>query len=662
MRPEVDRVMRAGVRVVLVAAAAGLLVLLLARAARSAEPESAGADPGADGLLDPGTRDSTERTQTALQILQEERRARLNRAAYQLLHVGLRASVQASPRRMFGAVRKLGRELWSWRHRSRGEDMALALLEPDVERGDAEAEGIALYESLRERERRTLVRDLEERADDALDAEDAWRAGRYVSRLEALGAEAEILAELRERLAELDAEPRAARTERVEPPVQTPDADEVALAAALLSEHDSRVLALEASSPERRLARAAALHGSGRREAALAELSQLAAGEGVVAETARLWLVDPEIHPEAELDRLWDQVRIERTLGRVGGEQLAREGWSVSRESYGAWQDSVEPLNLALSAPARVLAGWQPEARAFREFAGRYLQRFPEGAPSDETRARLAILGELPEDKDEWRDGRLVLPPARSEWRRSVEPYLIASGDAVDSAAAPLLDELLLPQGALLLSVARGGSELGLDAAQGQALVAALAGGLERGELRGMGVRGGEALAALQRIDAALREGGELVVEPWVWKRGTASDVASVLLHGGALRTSGELSIRREEEGVDVDRSLVGAHLECPLEVACVDRARQLDSALYARIDEDGELRIGATAGFQGAMVALEVGDSGPRTSLVVPLGYWLGVGRWVPVEIHVDLGLDGLSVGPRLGPLLPTASDVVLK
>jgi hypothetical protein len=656
MRRDVDRVVRAGARVVVIAAAVGLLALLLARAAASAEPEAV-PDSAVDGLLDPGTRTAEERVATASRILEDERRARLGRAAYELLHVGLRASIQASPRRLYSSVRRLGRELWSWRDRSPGEDAALALIEPDVERGEVEGEGAALYESLRERERRALLRDLEQRAKAAIRSGDAWRAGRYTSRLEALAADPERVARLRERIAalETDSSESLPRPERA---LALPDADEVALSAALLAGHDARVLELGGNAPEQRLARAAALHSSGRRAAAFAELTELAAGEDPVAETARAWLADPEFHPEAELDRLWDQVQIERALGRVGGEELALKGRDVSRSGYRAWQDSVLPLNLALGMPARVLSGWEPQAHAFRELAARYLRRFPEGVPADETRARLQILGPRPAGTGEWSDGRLVLPPARTEWRRSVEPYLIASRDALDSAAAPLLDELLLPQGALLLSVGRGELEGALAGAEAHALIAALAVGLEQGALRGTGVRGGDALAALQRIDAALRQGGALVAEPWIWERGSASDVASVLLHGGALRTSGEVSVRREQDGIDVDRSLAGAHLHCPLEVTCVDRARQLDSALYARIDEDGELRIGAKAGFQGAMLALEIGDSGPRTSLVVPIGYWLGVGQWVPVEAHVELGLDGFAVGPRLGPLLPTRSD----
>ena len=61
MRRDVDSVLRAGVRVAIVAAAVGLLALLLARTAASAEP---GAELAADGLLDPGTRTSAERAQT----------------------------------------------------------------------------------------------------------------------------------------------------------------------------------------------------------------------------------------------------------------------------------------------------------------------------------------------------------------------------------------------------------------------------------------------------------------------------------------------------------------------------------------------------------------------------------------------------------------------
>jgi hypothetical protein len=573
------------------------------------------------------------------------------------LHVGLRASIQASPRRLYGSVRRLGRELWSWRDRSPGEDAALALIEPDVERGDVGGDGVALYESLREREREALLRDLDKRAKTAIDAGDSWRAGRHVSRLEALGGDPDRIARLRERIAALGPA-QAARPARAELSIRTPQDDEVALSAALLAGHDARVIELGGDAPEQRLARAAALHSSGQRAAAFAELSELAAGEDAVAETARAWLADPEFHPEAELDRLWDQVQIERALGRVGGEELARKGRDVSRSSYRSWEDSVEPLNLALGMPTRVLTGWEPQAHAFRERAALYLQRFPEGAPADETRARLQILGPLPAERVEWSDGRLVLPPARTAWRRSIEPYLIASGDALDTSASHLLDELILPQGALLLSVARGEIEGGLSTAEAQMLIAALAAGLEQGELRGTGARGADALAALQRIDTAVREGAVLVAEPWVWKRGSAADVARVLLHGGELRTSAEVSVRREDDGIDLDRSLVGANLHCPQEVTCVDRAHQLDSALYARIDEDGELRVGAQAGFQGAMLALEIGDSGPRTSLVVPIGYWLGVGQWVPVEAHFELGLDGFAVGPRLGRLLPVPSE----
>jgi hypothetical protein len=101
-------------------------------------------------------------------MLEDERHARLNRAVYELAHVGLRASIQASPRRLFGAVRRLGREIWSWRERSPAEDAALALLEPDVEQGGAAEQGAELYESLREREQRALLRDLERRAKAAI--------------------------------------------------------------------------------------------------------------------------------------------------------------------------------------------------------------------------------------------------------------------------------------------------------------------------------------------------------------------------------------------------------------------------------------------------------------------------------------------------------------
>ena len=43
------------------------------------------------------------------------------------------------------------------------------------------------------------------------------------------------------------------------------------------------------------------------------------------------------------------------------------------------------------------------------------------------------------------------------------------------------------------------------------------------------------------------------------------------------------------------------------------------------------------------------MGTSGPHASLVLPIARWLGIARFLPVEAHVDVGLDGISAGPRL-------------
>ena len=67
----------------------------------------------------------------------------------------------------------------------------------------------------------------------------------------------------------------------------------------------------------------------------------------------------------------------------------------------------------------------------------------------------------------------------------------------------------------------------------------------------------------------------------------------------------------------------------------------------FASSDVDGDVGVGARAGFENAQLSFEVGLSGPRASLVIPFARWLGIGRFFPVDARLAVGLDGISAGP---------------
>ena len=38
----------------------------------------------------------------------------------------------------------------------------------------------------------------------------------------------------------------------------------------------------------------------------------------------------------------------------------------------------------------------------------------------------------------------------------------------------------------------------------------------------------------------------------------------------------------------------------------------------------------------------------------MLPLARWLGIAHLIPVEAHVEVGLDGISAGPRIDDSVP--------
>ncbi len=634
MRPDARDLGRTAVRVALIAAGVGLLVLLLAPLARSQDVD-AGAR-AAELMLDREPVTTEERVDEARELLERERERRMLRVGEQALELGLSASLRASPRRLLGKARRLAREVRSLDDRGLAEEEALRLLEPEeasLRGGDAD--GRELYVRLQDRERRERVSALARRVREQIDRGRLRGARRSLRRIADLDPAAPELAGLRERVA------RAAARE---PAPLHVDPAEMDVAAALLAGHFEAAEHRPAHGPDARLAVALARDATSARAEALADLEALAAGEGRAAESAGRWLADPRVHPEAALDRAWSQARLEGWLGHIGGDDLARDGSELSRDAVRAWKASAEPLNLAVSVPARLASGYTPRADAYRRAAVAYLERFPEGPRAARVRQRLGELGA--EDPDRlagaFRDGRLELP-ATSHTRRD-DPELVVTRAALGVAGA--LDPEL-PRAWLRLA-SDGCSGALHEGAAAHALLDALGAGVESGELRTS--RGsGETLELLRRLDRAVVRGEALCARQDVPLLASADALRSALVEGGKARVPGAVDVARGGDDVRLTRHW-RASSGCPAGAACIDTEQAIDGFFYARVETDGDVRVGARTGLQGASLALDMGRSGPRATVVVPVARWIGLGRWLPLEAQVDIDLGGVSVGPRIG------------
>jgi hypothetical protein len=638
LRPDVEDAMRVGVRVVIVAAAVALLVLVLTGSARSAEPAT-GMEL-VEQLLDDAPVTSREHAAAAEGLLQEQRRARRQQVGQRALELGIRAGLQASPRRLLKTARKVVRDLWRLDEPGPAEDRALQLLAPEVRSERADPATLELYQRLETPERSTRIANLARDVDTALGAGDAHRARRGIAQLRRLAPDSE-------EITRLDAALRDYSSEMPGSDAVHAQHAELALAAALLAEHDARVLSIPANTPEARLGQAVARYSLGDRPAALEQLAELSEFEGRTGETARVWLEDPAVHPERELDRLWSDLRTRRLLGRIGGEQLARDGRELSRDGYRAWKDTATPLNLAVSLPARWAGNWSPDTRDYRTLAHVYLQEHPEGERADEVRARLAELGGDVGTRFEraFDDGRLQLPsPQRQASTVRAQRSVIVSaavlerlGSDIEAEGADWIRLSVRPRTCRDSAERRG--------KPARLLLDALAEGLETEDFVSAS-RASDALETLRSIDSRLGSGARLCVAAAPSTRPEIRALRQALLEGGAARAPGSVDVHRGGEDVRFERRWHAR--ECPADSVCIDRVKRLDGSLYARVDTDGNVRLGARTQLQGASLSLELGRSGPRAHLVVPVNRWLGLGGWLPLEAAVDASLDGVSFAPR--------------
>ena len=170
---------------------------------------------------------------------------------------------------------------------------------------------------------------------------------------------------------------------------------------------------------------------------------------------------------------------------------------------------------------------------------------------------------------------------------------------------------------------------------------------LERGELAPIRGSRARSLARLQGLENAVRAGAGLVAVPYGVKSVEVSDVfAGAMLEGGT-RYGESLKVQRGSDNVRFDRTVGGAGFRCPETVLCVDSPASLTAQLYGEFDTDADMLLGASASFDTAKLAFELHSSGPQARLTVPFARWLGVEDWVPLAAQVEIGTEGLYLGP---------------
>ncbi len=640
-----------------------LALLVLALSGRALSRELPGSVEEAANLLlshEPVTAEA--RVDEAHEILGEERSARLTRMGSACFDLAWTGVTPSSPRRLLDSGRRLAREIRAWNARSEAEDRALALLQSDVLAQASDDRGSELYARLKSREDEKRVSRLLREAAAALSTGDLGTARRRVDRIAALRPDKRDLSELRLALSEA--------AERPAP--QTPDplarieSWEAPLAAALLTDRYDAVLAFGQARDDVELAQAVAAFLSGDGAAAIARLEQIENREGAPARLAATWLASESFNPGAALESSARRFRVKRALGWLGGDELEDHGLSFSREGYKAWQAALSPLNFALALPARLISGRRPEARDLHAAATGYLDRVPFGPRATAAKAWLEDSnGHGSRNQRAFDDGRFVLPRATTRYRKHDPVRLVVTSAGLGVVSRDRFTRLgirMETDTALLLTTVNGevpNTAITISRDTALRLAAGLAHGLEQGALTAVDSDVTVLLEGLRRLDVDLRRGAHLELEPWQPRTEQArTELSRALLEGGSPAQLQQLRIARSRKSVRVERELFARATSCPEATLCIDRARSYEGRLFARVDHDGETRLGFGGKLAQASLTLEIGRSGPRAAVVLPLGHWLGIGRWLPAELYLNVGTDGVAARPRLGPLRARSSS----
>ena len=335
--------------------------------------------------------------------------------------------------------------------------------------------------------------------------------------------------------------------------------------------------------------------------------------------------------------------------------ELSEDQLRELKETYKLIRKTVDPVNLVLQAPARVVRDWQPDGSALREAATRYLELEPQGARAEEARQWLAKLG-----KDErasaqvspFRDGYFMLPHARTHYAHVAPQRLVVSADALDVQAPELAHALGLEGSSAFILGDRGlpDDAKAIDTAHALELLARLGDGLDEGALQGRSPNQADVLEALRRLDARVRAGATLhAIARTPAALASLGDMGNAVVDGKRVNTYGDIALSRNDDRIEAHRSLGGDGGFCLADTPCIDRKLPVDGAVFAQTNATGSAGVGARAEYRQAQLSVMMSSSGPRASLVLPIARWLGIQHILPVEAHVDVGLDGISAGPRL-------------
>lgn len=670
MYPDAEAI-RLGQQLIRALIAAGLLCLALGGRALASDSAAAG-DQAAQLLLAPELDGGADRAREARDLLATDRNRKLAVISSALVDLGIHASVGGSPIKMLQSAGDLGRGLVTWSNRTPGEERALLLLAPDALGGELDQTTRELYERLEGRERRALVKSLIEDGGRALAAGQARRARVAVNRALELDPGSQHADRLLDAIA---AHERAEQAHEALGLGAVPNFGgwDVRVATSLLTDTEASV---EAAGPadgssldDLEIARATARYEAGDRAAALEEFRRIAQGDGPGAGVARELLDDRAVNPERALDEEISSYTKRRSFGYVGGDALADNGLGLEPEnvdftydgyrrlknSYKILRKTLNPVNLLLDTPVRIWRGWRPDGSALREAATRYLALEPQGARADEARTwleKLRVDERASRNVTPFRDGYLVLPHARTHYARVAPQRVVVSSDALDKAAPELAQELgMVGAPAFVLGEhAVGEGARDLPQAHALELLSRLADGLEVQSLQPRGDKVGEVLEAVRRMDGRVRAGATLRVAPRLPPVAAGlSEVGSALVDGKRTRTWGDISLSREEDKLVAGRELGGDGPFCLADTPCIDRKLPVDGQLFASTDAEGTAGVGAKAGYHQAELSVVMGTSGPHATLVLPVARWLGIVHLLPVEARVDVGLDGLSAGPRV-------------
>jgi hypothetical protein len=637
------------VRIVVVAAVVGWLVLFWQGSALAAEDDEIQALAGS--LVETRIKSEQERLESARESLTEARNERIVRLHEEMFESSWRAWTGASPRRLLSGARDIASELWDWRDRSPAEDVALDWLEVGGPESILDPEARDLYESLRQRERRKQADEIREGADWALSKGYTSLARVRIERLLELDPASKHGLELYERLEAATAPaPGAAQLigDLSAEPWEAP------VAAALLSEDYARVQDLAPESASGSFARAIAEFLAGKPDDAVASLEPLREREDDIGRLANEWVEHHDLSIEETFAQRTRDYRIRQVLGMLGGDQLSQSGVELSPRGYRAWRESMTPLNVAVSMPARFYRGWKPDGEELREAALQYIAQLPKGPRAAEAVAWLQDI--QPGDRAQarfagWDGDRFTLPPARTVYPRLTPMPVLVTKRVLDSIYVSdvpgMRDSLGLGDAVLLEARHPEEGEDGLDPESARRFLIELAFAIEQGKLDPMSRTPEATLDAIRRLESALVQGQVLVAEP--------TDIGSPELWGGLSRALvdgqdqqiGALAMQRGEDDFRVVRQFGQASLVCPSYALCVDRERFFGGALYGQLDSDSELQLGLQTNLRDAHFAIGLTESGPAVSMVLPIGRWLGVGRWLPIAAYVGVSADSFYVGP---------------